>query len=89
VILGRIVGGRYVRVHEERGAPVKDLERDYFKGVAPSDLGRLDERQLYMAAVRLHEHVAEEVGTREEVANASEALAACYRERHRRRATIR
>jgi hypothetical protein len=89
VICGRIVGGEYVRVAEERGSPVKDLERDYFKGVAPSDLSRLDARQLYLASVRLHEHVAHEVGTREEVAHASEALAACYAERYRRRATIR
>ena len=89
MIIGRIRRGRYERCAEERGAPVKDLERDYFKGVAPSDLGRLDARQLYMASERLHEHVAYEVGSREEVQRASEALAACYAERRKRRATIR
>lgn len=89
MIVGIIRNGRYLRVEQERGAPVKDLSRDYYKGVKPSQLGRLDERQLYLAAERLHEHVVNEVGSREEVAHASEALHACYRERYRRRATIR
>ncbi|HEV3129596.1 MAG TPA: hypothetical protein VGY32_11470 [Solirubrobacteraceae bacterium] len=89
MIVGIIRNGEYVRVEQERGAPVKDLSRDYYKGVKPSDLGRLDERQLYVASDRLHESVVNEVGTREERANAAEALHACYRERYRRRATIR
>lgn len=89
MIVGVIRNGQYLRVDEEHGAPVKDLARDYFKGVAPSDLSRLDSRQLYLAAERIHENVANGVGTREEVAHASEALHACYEERRRRRATIR
>jgi hypothetical protein len=91
VILGRIVNGVYVRIDDETavGARIKDLAHDYFKGVAPSDLGRLDNRQLYTAAERLHESVANNVGTREELAHASEALNAVYHERHKRRATLR
>jgi hypothetical protein len=86
MLIGRIVGGRYIRVE---GDGTGARRRDYFHGVAPSDLRRLDDRQLYTAAVRLHEHVEGGIGTREERANACEALAECYRERRRRGATIR
>lgn len=86
MICGRIVNGEYVRVEEETGAPVKDLEGDFFKGVAPSDLSRLDNRQLYMASTRLHEGVVSGHG---DVARMNEALNACYREARGRRATLR
>lgn len=89
MVIGRIRNGRYERVEEERGAPIKDLEHDYYKGVAPSDLARLDNRQLYLAAERLHESVAYEVGSPSEQAHAAEALNAVYHERRARRATIR
>ena len=87
MIVGRIVNGVYVRVDDEHGAPIKGT--DYFKGVAPSDLARLDNRQLFTAAERLHECVTSGVGTSSERANASEALSAVYRERRARRSTIR
>jgi hypothetical protein len=90
MIVGRIVSGRYVRVDPNTaGTAVRDTSGDYFKGVAPSDLSGLDARQLYTAAERLHESVANGVGSSEERAHASEALAAVYAERRGRRATIR
>lgn len=90
MIVGRIVNGEYVRVDPNTdGAAVRGLGGDYFKGVAPSDLSGLDSRQLYTAAERLHETVANGVGSREELAHASEALAQVYSERRARRATIR
>lgn len=89
MIVGVIRNGRYHRVALEHGAPIKDHARDYFKGVAPSDLGRLDERQLYVAADRIHASLEGGTGTREEIAHAAEALDACYVERRRRRMTIR
>jgi hypothetical protein len=78
--------GVYHRCDQEvgpRGGP------DYFRGVAPSDLARLDARQLYVAAERLHESVEAGSGTSAERAGASEALNAVYTERRRRRQTIR
>jgi hypothetical protein len=83
--IGRIVSGEYQKVDEE----VFHQPSDYFHGVAPSDLARLDERQLFLASDRLHESVASGVGTKEERAWAAEALKETYRERYRRRATIR
>lgn len=85
MIIGIIRNGKYIRVEREasKGSP------DYFRGIAPSDLGRLDARQLYTAAERLHESVVSGSGTPAEQAGASEALAAVYTERRRRRATIR
>lgn len=87
MIIGRIINGEYVRVSD--GTPTPAKGGDYFHGVRPSDLSRLDDRQLYTAAERLHESVTSGVGTTTERAHASEALAEVYRERRRRRATIR
>lgn len=67
----------------------KRIREDYFKGVAPSDLARLDNRQLFLAAMRLHETVSQNIGTPEEQAKAAEALQEVYREKNRRRATLR
>jgi hypothetical protein len=78
--------GVYHRCDEEGTGPKRS---DYFRGVAPSDLGRLDARQLYLASERLHESVVSGTGTPEERAGASEALNAVYSERRKRRQTIR
>lgn len=91
MIVGRVINGEYVRFTD--GAAKQDdrhrSKKDYFKGVAPSDLSRLDERQLYTAAERLHESVISGVGTASERQGASEALHEVYRERRRRQSTIR
>lgn len=96
MIVGRIIRGEYVRGGADRGVPARaprfapvDDGGDYFRGVKPSDLSRLDNRQLYMAASKIHESVISGNGTDQEKALASEALSACYTERRRRLATLR
>lgn len=57
---------------------------DWFRGVAPSDLSQLDDRQLYENAVRLWEALLSGVGTPQERANLEEAYHEVIRERWRR-----
>jgi hypothetical protein len=82
--------GKYHRVDEEvASSPSKNPAKDYYKGVKPSDLSRLDNRQLYVAADRLHESIISGVGTAEERAGANEAYHEVVVERRRRRQTLR
>lgn len=61
---------------------------DYYKGVAPSDLKLLDNRQLFMAFNRLCLILDEGRGTKEELANAWDAHNAILREAKSRRSTL-
>jgi hypothetical protein len=61
---------------------------DYFKGVKPSDLKLLDNRQLYLAFNRVCLTLDEGRGTKEELDNALDACAAIIREAKSRRTTL-
>lgn len=61
---------------------------DYFKGVKPSDLRKLSDRDLFLAGCRLAERVDHPVGTPQEMALCAEALAAVYAEAKARRTTL-
>jgi hypothetical protein len=61
---------------------------DYFKGVKPSDLKLLDNRQLYLAFNRVCLTLDEGRGTKEELNNALDACAAIIREAKSRRTTL-
>lgn len=85
-IVGRIVGGEYVRVDE----PVeRDEEPDYFRGVAPSDLSTFSNRRLFLHGENLRTLLEEGRGTATELAKASEAYHEVVRERRRRVQTLR
>ena len=85
-IIGRMIEGKWVRVDE----PVeRDDEPDYFHGVAPSDLGQLSNRALYIHAERLYTALEEGRGTVAELDKAAEAYEECVRERKRRIQTLR
>jgi hypothetical protein len=85
------VGDRYVRM-EGKPAPIKPPRygegSDYYKGVKPSHLKTLDNRELYTAANRIYTTLSEGRGTAEEIARASEAYAEVTREARARRATL-
>lgn len=91
-VIGRIVGGEYVRVNEIVEEPPEARIRygsertDYFAGVAPSMLGRLSNQQLFMAASRLFEHRF--TGNRQQQAFMMEAYNACVHEAKKRRMTL-
>lgn len=91
-VIGRIVGGQYVRVDEIRDESPEVRNRygsertDYFAGVAPSDLARLDNRQLFLAASRLFEHRF--TGSPMQRAYMAEAYHAVVVETRRRRQTL-
>lgn len=91
-VVGRIVNGEYVRVDEMRDESPEIRVRhgpertDYFDGVAPSHLARLDNRQLFLAASRLFEH--QFTGSPMQIANMLEAYHQCVVETRRRRATL-
>jgi hypothetical protein len=61
---------------------------DYFKGVKPSDLKLLDNRQLFLAFNRLCLTLDEGRGTKEELAHAWESYEACIHEAKSRRSTL-
>lgn len=61
---------------------------DYYKGVKPSDLKLLDNRQLYMAFNRLCLILDEGRGMKEELDNAWDAYTAIIREAKSRRSTL-
>lgn len=61
---------------------------DYYKGVKPSDLKLLDNRQLFMAYNRLALVLDEGRGTKEELANAWDAHTAILREAKSRRTSL-
>jgi hypothetical protein len=94
MVVGRIIGGVYVRVGDDatptgsKGALYGDGSRDYFRGVRPSMLKELDNRQLHSAAKRLYTTLSEQRGTTEELANATDAYDATIREARGRRATL-
>ena len=94
-LVGRIVDGPYQDLEglDVDGAPSIHCrfgpERtDPFSGVKPSDLAKLDNRQLYMAANRLYDSLAQGRGTREEVGHDRDAYDSIIREARGRRATL-
>lgn len=93
-LIGRIVNGEYVRMDGQQIEPTPTkLPRygegaDYFKGVRPSQLKTLDNRQLYTAANRIYTTLEEGRGTKEEIAKANEAYSEITREARARRASL-
>lgn len=91
-VVGRIINGEYVRVDEVRDESPEARQRygaertDYFAGVSPSDLARLDNRQLFLATSRLFEHRF--TGSPMQRAYMAEAYHACVVEARKRRATL-
>lgn len=69
-------------------APKVGEQRDYFKGVAPSDLKRMSNPHLFHSIEKLTLAVESGVGTPSERANAQEALAAAGKEARSRRASL-
>lgn len=61
---------------------------DYWKGVRPSELKLLDNRQLFLVFNRLCLTLDEGRGTKEELANAWETYESVIREARSRRATL-
>lgn len=102
-IISRIVGDKYIRYDEngngydENGNAVTPIPvrrtgygegTDYFHGATPSSLKQLDNRQLFMAANRLHTTLSEGRGTSTEISHARDAYDSIIREARGRRATL-
>jgi hypothetical protein len=93
-LIGRIIDGQYVNLEgTDQEAGPKALPKygegaDYFKGVRPSELKNLDNRQLFQASNRLYTTLEEGRGTKEELSNAHSAYDATIREARARRATL-
>ena len=93
-LIGRVIDGQYVNLEHldaEPGPvalPKYGEGADYYKGVKPTQLKELDNRQLFTAANRLYNTLSEGRGTRDELAGAHDAYASTIREAKSRRATL-
>jgi hypothetical protein len=94
-LIGRIVDGQYQDMEslDVDGAPsircrFGPERTDPFSGVKPSDLRQLDGRQLFMAANRLYDSLAQGKGTRGDIDNDRSAYDSIIREARGRRATL-
>jgi hypothetical protein len=94
LLIGRIKPEGYVNLERSGlspgpvALPKYGEGAEYFKGVSPSMLKLLDNRQLFLAFNRLQLTLSEGRGTIEELDNARDAYAAIIREAKSRRSSL-